>query len=80
MDLPRKKPASPRLRRVLGAALSELESFDSDLMFKRVPYPSEIAECHDLWFTGVGGARLYAKYLRPKVQLGQSPGVVSFHC
>ena len=24
------------------------------------------ADCFDLWFTGVGGARIYAKYIRPK--------------
>src|SRR5713101_4470830 len=37
-------------------------------------------ECFDLWFTGVGGARIYAKYLRPKVlaETGH-PAVVVFH-
>src|SRR5258708_30836536 len=24
------------------------------------------AECFDLWFQGIGGARIYAKYLPPK--------------
>jgi len=27
---------------------------------------SRHAECFDLWFTGVGGARIHAKYLRPR--------------
>jgi len=36
------------------------------------------AECFDLWFTGVGGARLYAKYLRPAGP-GPHPAVLQFH-
>ena len=30
-------------------------------------------EAFDLWFTGVGGARIYAKYLRPKSSRPTSP-------
>lgn len=39
-------------------------------------------ECFDLWFTGVGGARIYAKYLRPSaVARGgkPAPAVLQFH-
>lgn len=36
------------------------------------------AECFDLWFTGVGGARIYAKYVRPKAKRS-SPAVLQFH-
>lgn len=36
------------------------------------------AECFDLWFRGVGGARQYAKYLRPK-GAGNLPAVLLFH-
>ena len=38
-------------------------------------------ECFDLWFTGVGGARIYAKYLRPKLAAGAAPlpAVLQFH-
>jgi cephalosporin-C deacetylase len=37
------------------------------------------AECFDLWFTGVGGARVHAKYLRPKVRNGRLPAMLLFH-
>ncbi|MGH8021020.1 MAG: alpha/beta fold hydrolase [Opitutaceae bacterium] len=37
------------------------------------------AECFDLWFTGAGGARVYAKYLRPRGAPGRSPAVLQFH-
>jgi cephalosporin-C deacetylase len=36
------------------------------------------ADCFDLWFTGVGGARLYAKYMRPKGST-QCPVILQFH-
>ena len=39
-------------------------------------------ECFDLWFTGVGGARIYAKYLRPTVAARAdkpAPAVLQFH-
>ena len=36
--------------------------------------------CFDLWFTGVGGARVYAKYLRPKADpTDRRPAVLQFH-
>jgi len=37
------------------------------------------AEAFDLWFTGVGGARIYAKYIRPKNVSGPLPAVLHFH-
>ncbi|HWA87919.1 MAG TPA: acetylxylan esterase [Opitutus sp.] len=39
------------------------------------------AECFELWFTGVGGARIFAKYLRPKnaAASGRHPAVLQFH-
>jgi cephalosporin-C deacetylase len=36
-------------------------------------------ECFDLWFTGVGGARVYAQYVRPKNRDGKCPAVLQFH-
>lgn len=37
------------------------------------------AECFDLWFTGVGGARVYAKFIRPRHRTGRCPAVLNFH-
>jgi cephalosporin-C deacetylase len=37
------------------------------------------AELFDLYFTGVGGARIYAKYLRPKGAKNPAPAVLQFH-
>jgi cephalosporin-C deacetylase len=37
------------------------------------------AECFDLYFTGVGGSRVYAKYIRPKNATKPHPAVLQFH-
>jgi cephalosporin-C deacetylase len=37
------------------------------------------AECFDLYFTGVGGARVHAKYLRPRNAREPHPAVLQFH-
>lgn len=36
-------------------------------------------ECLDLTFTGVGGARIYAKYARPRGSTARYPAVLRFH-
>jgi len=62
-----------------AAALAELDA--TDPAPELVPNPTldtRCAECFDLWFTGVGGARIYAQYLRPK-SAGACPAVLQFH-
>lgn len=61
-------------------ALSEVQATDP----KPILEPSKDihprnAEAFDLWFTGVGGARIYAKYLRPKNAPKPHPAVLFFH-
>lgn len=64
-------------------ALRELAATDPRAEF--VPNPVLDApgvECFDLWFTGVGGARVYAKYLRPAAAARggkPAPAVLQFH-
>ena len=60
-------------------ALAEMRALDPKV--ELVPYPlkSSAADCFDLFFTGVGGARVHAKYLRPKNAPGPHPAVVTFH-
>jgi cephalosporin-C deacetylase len=64
-------------------ALRELDATDPkpELKPTSVVAPANV-EAFDLWFTGVGGARIYAKYLRPKSAAndGQKrPAVLQFH-
>ena len=37
------------------------------------------AEAFDLWFRGVGEARIHAKYVRPKERAAAGPAILQFH-
>jgi cephalosporin-C deacetylase len=60
-------------------ALAEMHALDPQI--ELIPYPlkSAIADCYHLYFTGTGGARVHAKYLRPKYATEPHPAVVVFH-
>jgi len=52
---------------------------EPELVPNRTIQPA-FAECFDLWFTGVGGARIHAKYLRPTAEKKRSnPALLQFH-
>ena len=60
-------------------ALKELDGVKANVEFKPVDVLGNVnAELFDLTFTGVGGARVYAKYLRPK-GAKNCPAVIQFH-
>ncbi len=59
-------------------ALAELDATDPRPTLTPVPSLVDWAEAFDLEFTGVGGARIYAKLLRPKGKSG-TPAVLQFH-
>lgn len=60
-------------------ALREMRSIDPGLKLIRSKFQVDCAECFDLYFTGVRGARVHAKYLRPKNRHKPHPAVVMFH-
>lgn len=61
-------------------SLTELDAHDPQVQLCPSPTVSfRNTECFDLWFTGVGGARVYAKYLRPARLPAPAPAVVVFH-
>ena len=63
-----------------AAALAELEATAPAPEFLPAEFQTPFAECFDLWFTGVGGARVYAKYLRPRHSKEvPHPAVLQFH-
>ena len=60
-------------------ALGEMRALDPSVELR--PNRTLIAgtaDCYDLSFTGVGGGRIHAKYLRPKTP-GRHPAVLQFH-
>jgi len=61
------------------AGLAEMRSVDPKVEIRAVKFPAPFAECFDLYFTGVGGARIHAKFVRPAKADQPHPAVLMFH-
>lgn len=60
-------------------AIAEMKSIDHAVELRPAKFKAHFAECFDLFFTGVKGARLHAKLLLPKKIDRKVPAVVQFH-
>jgi cephalosporin-C deacetylase len=60
-------------------ALAEMRSVDPDVEIRPAQFQVPFAECGDLYFTGVGGARVHAKLIRPVGAEAPHPAVLMFH-
>jgi len=60
-------------------ALAEMHALDPQVTLTPAEFQAPFAECFDMHFTGVGGARVYAKLLRPKSAPKPHPAVLLFH-
>ena len=60
-------------------AIDEMQALDDEVELIPSDFQVDGAECFDLYFTGIGGARVHAKYLRPKEQTEPHPAVLMFH-
>ncbi|MBE7043890.1 MAG: acetylxylan esterase [Ruminococcaceae bacterium] len=60
-------------------AIAEMKATDPQVSITPAEFQSPIADCYDLYFTGVHGARVYAKLLKPKHITGKCPAVINFH-
>ena len=60
-------------------ALAEMNSIDPNPQFIPAKVQFKNVECYDLYFTGTKGARVYAKFLKPKNIQGKAPAVLKFH-
>jgi cephalosporin-C deacetylase len=60
-------------------ALKEQRATEPDIEMIKSSFQTSFAECFDLYFTGVRGARIHAQYLRPINSLAPHPAVLKFH-
>lgn len=60
-------------------AIAEMEAVDPKVELVQSSFQVPYAECFDLYFTGVRGARIHAKYVRPKHISSPLSAVVQFH-
>lgn len=60
-------------------ALKELNETDPQPEIRPAGYQNPVADCFDLYFTGVKGARIHAKLLKPKWTSNPQPAILQFH-
>lgn len=60
-------------------ALAELDATAPSVTLTASDFHAPHILAYDLWFTGVGGARIHAKFLRPEKTEGKIPAVLHFH-
>jgi cephalosporin-C deacetylase len=75
-----RNPCPPDFAAYWDSSVEEMRAVDPRVELRRnLALSSAAAECYDLHFTGVGGSRIYAKYLRPVGSSGKHPAVLQFH-
>jgi cephalosporin-C deacetylase len=62
-----------------NTALEEMRGVEADVELAPNAFEASFAECFDLYFTGVRGARIHGKYLRPRGASDPHPAVLIFH-
>lgn len=60
-------------------ALKEMRAVDPQVELVRSSFQVPNAECFDLYFTGVRGARIHSKYIRPNHSVEPHPAIIHFH-
>ncbi|TVR47968.1 MAG: alpha/beta fold hydrolase [Planctomycetota bacterium] len=58
--------------------VAQMQRQDAQLVLTPAGWQVPGVECFELWFSGVGGARIHAKYLRPEGR-SNCPVVLQFH-
>jgi cephalosporin-C deacetylase len=61
------------------SSLSEMRALDPQVKLVPAKFQVPNAECFHMYFTGVGGARVHAKLLRPRTASRPHPAVLMFH-
>ena len=59
--------------------LAEMHAIDPKVELKPAEFQTPFARCSEMYFTGVGGARVHAKLLQPIKAKAPHPAVVMFH-
>lgn len=72
-------PCPPDIDRFWDDAVAEMKAVEANVELVPAEFQAPFAECFDLYFTGVGGARVHAKYLRPRNAPEPHPAVLMFH-
>jgi len=60
-------------------SLAVMHSIHPQVELIPAEFQTDFAECYHLYFTGIGGARVYAKLLKPRGAAKPGPAVLMFH-
>lgn len=60
-------------------AIEEMNAVDPDVDLLLADFQVDFADCYQMYFTGVKGARIHAKFARPKNISGKQPALLKFH-
>lgn len=60
-------------------SLAEMQAVDPHIELIPAQFQHPAADCFHLYFTGVGGARIHAKLLKPKAATAPGPAILMFH-
>lgn len=74
-----KNPCPKDMDPFWDAAIVEMKAVEANVELVPSSFSTSFADCFDLWFTGVRGARIHTKFLRPKNLKGKVPAVLQFH-
>jgi cephalosporin-C deacetylase len=72
-------PRPPDFDAYWDDALAEMRAVDPQTELVPSDFQVPYAECFEMFFTGVGGARVHAKLARPAAADGPHPAVLMFH-
>jgi cephalosporin-C deacetylase len=76
---PGKNPCPSDFDSFWDRSLAEMRSIDPETELIAAEFTAPNVECFHLFFTGVGGARVHAKLLRPTNTSSPHPAVLMFH-
>ncbi len=82
-----RNPRPADFDRFWDESVREMHAIDPQIELRPATFQVDCADCFDLFWTGMGGARVHAKYLRPKndtssTRTGEQkthPAVLQFH-
>ncbi|MCX6991697.1 MAG: acetylxylan esterase [Kiritimatiellaeota bacterium] len=74
-----RNPKPTDFERYWDQALKEMRAVDPQVELVKSDFQTPVADCFDLYFTGVRKARIHAKYIRPRNCPKPHPAVLQFH-
>lgn len=62
-----------------NSSILNMQSINPEISITKSDFQVPYAECYDMYFTGIGGSRIYAKLVKPLNIKGKVPAVIKFH-